>query len=352
MWVIIDAPSEWTRSYVVENDSAGRLRLRDGLRLPVNDVDQFSDLAGLEGIVHLLPHGGEVIRRSTQHIDGRALNEINDAAGFLPEDSRRILARTARFFERLPDVRHVLACDTAFFSALPEEASLYAVPYRFSRQGIRRYGGDGLIHERAWRKVSGRWPGKVSRLISLHLGNHSSVTGIRDGRPVDTSVGFTPVEGLPSDTASGDVDPTLIFQLHSQGFSLEEILDLLSCQSGFTGYCGRPTGFLDLIRQSDDSTRELRRIFCYSLIKYVGASLSTLDGSDVFAISAEGGWEALELILEVCHSLHFLGIRTTAPAQGSGDEPVMLSSPDSTMPVIFFPLQRWKILYEQTLIHF
>ena len=144
---------------------------------------------------------------------------------------------------------------------------------------------------------------------------------------MDTSVGFTPVEGLPSDTASGDVDPTLIFQLHSQGFSLEEILDLLSRQSGFTGYCGRPTGFLDLIRKSDDSTRELRRIFCYSLIKYVGASLSTLDGSDVFAISAEGGWEALELILEVCHSLHFLGSARRRRPRGAGMTPSAVPAP-------------------------
>ena len=349
MRVIIDAPSEWTRYCVVEDHPGGVPSLRGGCCRPEEVVGQLGDLAGLQEIVHLLPHGGEVVRCPAQPVDGRLLERIGGTAGFLPEDSRRILGRTGRCLERFPGVRHVLLCDTAFFATLPEEAARYAVPYRFSREGVRRYGGDGLIHEWLWRQVSGRWPGKVERLIGLRLGNRSSLAAIRAGRAMDTSVGFTPVEGLPSAAACGDVDPTLVFQLHARGSSLEEILDLLSRRSGFSGYSGRPTAFLDLVRRDDEPTRRLRRLFCYSLVKYLGAFLAVLDGADALAVSVECGWEGLDLLMEICRSLHFLGIRTAVPSRRCGEEPAVLSRKDSSLPVIFFPAERWKILYEQSL---
>ncbi len=349
MRVILDAPCDWTRYFVVEERPAGGLRLQEGRCRPEEDLDRLGGLPGLRGIVHLLPHGGEAVCRPAQPIDHRALEALRGAAGFLPEDSRRILGRAGRCLERFPGIRHVLLCDTAFFSALPEEARSYAVPFRFHRQGIRRYGGDGLIHEWIWRQAAGRWPGKVSRLISLRLGDRSSLAAIRDGRPVDTSIGFTPVEGLPSAAGSGDVDPTLVFQLNARGSSLEEILDLLSRRSGFSGYCGRPTGLLDLARRCDATTRELRRVFCYAVVKYLGAFLAVLDGADALAVSLECGWEALDLLLEICRSFRFLGMRTAAPPERGGEEPVVLSGPDSTIPVIAFPSKRWRILYEQAL---
>lgn len=349
MRVIIDAPSAWTRYYVVEDHPTGAMSLRVGCCRPEEDVDQLGDLADLQVIVHLLPHGGGMVRRPVQPLDGRLLEEITGAPGFLPEDSRLILSRAGRCLERFPGLRHVLLCDTAFFTALPEEAARYAVPCRLDREGFRRYGRDGLIHEWLWRQAASSRPGKVKRLISLRLGDHSSLAAIRDGRPVDTSVGFTPVEGLPSINASGDVDPTLVFQLHARGSSLEEILDLLSRRSGFSGYSGQPTGLLDLIRRDTGPAHKLRRLFCYSLVKYLGAFLAVLDGADALAVSAECGWQAIELLMEICRSFHFMGIRTAVPPHRCGEEPVVLSRPDSSLPVIFFPMERWKILYEQSL---
>ena len=349
MRVIIDASAEWTRYFVVEERPDGTLGLRGGCCRPEEDVDQLGDLAGLAGIVHLLPHGGELVRRPAQPADRRLLARIGGSAGFLPEDSRRILSRVGRCLERFPAARQVLLCDTAFFAGLPEEAARYAVPDRFNREGVRRYGGDGLVHEWLWRQVAGRRPGKVRRLIGLRLGNRSSLAAIRDGRPVDTSLGFTPVEGLPSSTASGDVDPTLVFQLHARGSSLEEVLDLLGCRSGFSGYSGRPTGLLELVRRDDGPTRALRRLFHYSLVKHLGAFLAVLDGADALAFSVECGWEGIDLVLEICRAFRFMGIRTAARPRRRGEEPVVLSRPDSSLPVIFFPTERWRILYEQSL---
>ncbi len=341
MWLIVDAPPEGTEGLAVDAGRAWRVKL------PEEGVPHGDSLAGLEGMAHVLPHGGEVVRTPVQRVDGALLREMGAAEGFLPEESRRVIARTIRMLERFPGIPHVLLCDTAFFGGLPVEASLYAVPYKFGAKGIRRYGRDGLIHEWVWRQVADRRANHASRVISLRLGNHSNLAAIRDGRPVDTSVGFTALEGLPSDTASGDVDPNLLFHLHSKGFHVEEIIEMLSRRSGFSGYCGRRTGFADLLNAADAVTENARAIFLHAVMKYVGASLAALEGIDVLALSAENGREALPMMLEICGRLAFLGLRVETPGARDDGQPALLSRPGSSIPVVFLPTKRWVIIHQQ-----
>ncbi len=344
MWMIVDRQAGPARRGVVEEDTDGRAAFRTLAR--ESSADPWDDLGGIDGIAHVLPHGGEVVRDGARRIDAAAIAGLAGSDGFMPEESRRVLAEVGSALERAPRVPQLLLCETAFFTALPDEAALYAVPWRFGRQGIRRYGGDGLAHEWAWRRVAELWPGTARRVVSLRLGNRCNVAAIRDGKPVDTSIGLTPAEGLPTDAASGDVDPTLVFELHSQGHSLEEIYELLCRGSGFSGYCGRPTGFLDLLRRDDAVTTEVRGIFFASLAKYLGATLAELDGADVLAIGADAGWEALDGAIEACQRLSFLGVKVRAPSNREGNDPVVISGPDSSIPVVFLPAPRWMILYD------
>lgn len=357
MWLILDGPPGAQDALAVDDGVARRVAL------PAEGAPGAG--SRLEGMAHVLPHGGDVVDVPVQLVDERLLRDMGASHGFLPDEARRLIARTSRMLELFPGVPHVVLCDTAFFRGLPVEASLYAVPFQLSARGIRRYGRDGLIHEWVWRQVAGlrQAPGRlqasgclpalehprapVSRMISLRLGNHTNLAAIRDGRPVDTSVGFTALEGLPSDTASGDVDPNLLFHLSSRGFRLEEIIDTLSRRSGFSGYCGRRTGFADLTKASDAAACSARAIFLHAVMKYVGASLATLGGIDVLALSAENGWDALPMAMEVCGRLGFLGVRVNAPGARDGDEPAILSSPDSSIPVVFFPTRRWMIIHHQ-----
>jgi len=343
MWVILESTPDRVRFDEAGPD--GTAEARGGFLEP-GEEGRLAAMDGLSGVAHVLSHGGEAVRLPAQSVDGRLLREILDGTGFLPEESRRILERTVRLVEALPAARHLLLCDTAFFTALPEEAALYAVPHRFSRQGVRRYGGDGLLHEWVWRRTAVLMPG-TRRLVSVGLGNRSNLAAIRDGKPMDTTVGFTPVEGLPSDTSSGDVDPTLIFQLSSRGHPMEEILEMLSRRSGFGGYCGRPTGLADLATGRGGTVEEARRIFLHALVKYVGAAISTLDGLDALAFASDCGAGAVELALEACGSLGFLGIRTAGLPVLREGAPALLSAPDSRVPVLFLPARRRQILYEQ-----
>ena len=345
MWMIVDRQTGQTRRGVVVAGSDGQPSFR--ALDPDSSADPPDGPRGVDGIAHVLPHGGEIVRDGAQRIDARVLDGIATAGGFLSEESRQVLAAVGRAVEDAPHVPQVLLCETAFFTALPEEAALYAVPYRFSRQGIRRYGGDGVAHEWAWRQAAALRPDGARRVVSLRLGNRCNVAAIHDGKPVDTSIGLTPAEGLPTDVASGDVDPTLVFELHSRGYTLTEIYELLCRGSGFSGYCGRPTGFLDLLRRDDAVTAEVRAIFFASLAKYLGATLAALDGADILAIGADAGWEALDGALEACRRLSFLGVKVRAPANRKGHDPVVISGPDSSITVVFLPAPRWMILFEQ-----
>ena len=358
MWMIVDRQAGPARCGAVEKAADGRLAHRSVT--PEPSANQWAALRGADGIVHVLPHGGEVVRESAQGVDTDVLGRIASTKGFLPEESRKVLDGVGRALESAPGIPQVLLCDTAFFTALPDEAALYAVPYRFSSKGIRRYGGDGLAHEWAWRRIAepragGAWSRTaarpVHRVVSLRLGNRCNVAAIRDGKPVDTSIGFTPAEGLPTDVASGDVDPTLVFELHSQGYSLEEIYELLCRGSGFSGYCGRPTGFLDMLRRNDPVTTEVRGIFFASLAKYLGAMLASLDGADVLAIGADAGWEALDGAMETCRRLSFLGVKARAPERREGNEPTVLTEEGSSITVVFLPAPRWMILFEHAQVH-
>jgi len=265
--------------------------------------------AQIEGIGYLLSHGGEVFTDTITIVGKDTLDTIEECIEFSPEYNDLTFRAAKLFFETFPEVPHVLFCDTAYFSHLPDEASAYAVPYHLREQGIRRYGAYGLIHEWVWETIKDISNTSVNKLISVHLGDTPNIAAIKDGNPIETTVGFTSSEGLPSSHGCGDVDPTVVFQLYAKGMPFEGIYNLLSNDSGFTGLAGKECSYLDVVGDNaDPDISGVKQILLYSIIRYIGAFVSLLGGVDALVFVADDVEQSKKFIGEICDSFGFLGI--------------------------------------------
>lgn len=265
---------------------------------------------------HRLVHGGERFRQSTRVDDEvlRGLEELIDLAPLHnPANIKGVHAVRAALGPALPQVA---VFDTAFHHTLPERAYLYAIPYQlYRRHRVRRYGFHGTSHryvQYRWRQLSG-----VSReetdLVTLHLGNGCSACAIRGGRSVDTSMGFTPLEGLVMGTRSGDLDPAILdYVAAKEGLSLPQVETLLNTQSGLLGVSGLTNDMRELLSEAqehDDRRARLAvELFCYRARKYVGAYLAALGGARAIVFTGGVGENAAEIRARICEGLEWMGI--------------------------------------------
>ncbi|MDD5436297.1 MAG: hypothetical protein PHX20_02015 [Candidatus Omnitrophica bacterium] len=280
---------------------------------------------------YLLPNGGEEIDKPVSILTGRSLARMEKCVRFLPEHNSIIYKMAKYLSMEFADHRHVLFCDTSFFICLPDKASTYAIPYELSKKGVRRYGGYGLCHERAWeeaRRVFGRG---VQKVISVYLGNAANIAAIKNGAPVETTVGFTSVEGIPSQTACGDIDPTIIFQLNAEGMSFERINDLLSRGSG--------------LNCLPDQAPEILK---YHIARYTGAFISVLGGIDAIVFTADNAKNTKTLILRICHLLDFLGFKSRIKIRKT-DGRTILSKGNSKIKGLYLQYDKWKMLSEKAI---
>ncbi|MDD5628106.1 MAG: hypothetical protein PHU21_03510 [Elusimicrobia bacterium] len=269
---------------------------------------------GPESLSYRLRHGGQGLREPVSRATPEALAAAEAAVRYAPESNGLIMGLLRRLLRRLPDAEHLILCDTALFWGLPPAASLYAVPAELGRRGVRRYGGDGLLHQWAALRAAEIFGPGARRVVSVRLADRTNAAALDSGRPVDTTVGFTPVEGLLSDTCCGDIDSSVVFELQSSGLALSEINELLSARSGFRALVGRPCGFTELLRATGAGASLARRMLRYELVKTVGAFAALLGGVDALMFSTADPAAAGPFIRAVCRGLACLG-RARAQAQ-------------------------------------
>ena len=276
----------------------------------------ITSLADIEAIGHRVVHGGEQFARS-QRVDEtvlRALDELVDLAPLHnPHNIAGMRAASRVFGSGVPQVA---VFDTAFHQTLPETAFLYGLPYQlYRRYKVRRYGFHGTSHRyvaHRFRQLTGR-SREGTRLITLHLGNGASACAIRGGDSVDTSMGFTPLEGLIMGTRAGDVDAAILdFVAGKEGLTLSQVELLLNKQSGLLGLSGLTADMRELlneIAEHDDRRARLAvDVFCYRVRKYIGAYLAVLDGADAIVFAGGIGENSPEIRRRICADLDFLGI--------------------------------------------
>ncbi len=272
----------------------------DGAPSAVKSLDAVP--AGVEAVAHRIVHGGSRFREAVvidEDVERKlaALTEIaplhNAPAMAALEDARRAL----------PDVPHVAVFDTAFHATIPDEAATYAVPRRWRENwGIRRYGFHGLSVAWAAEQVP------VPRLVVCHLGGGCSVTAVRDGRSVDTTMGFSPLEGVPMATRSGSIDPEIVLHLLRGGkLGLEELADALERESGLLGLSGL-SGHVEELEASDEPAARLAlSVFSYRIACAVGWMAAALGGLDALVFTGGVGEHSERVRHEVCERLRYLG---------------------------------------------
>lgn len=287
---------------------------------PVGSLESLPE--GIAAVGHRVVHGGARFREPVV-VGGDVREAIRELSSLAPLHNAPALAALDEARRALPDVPHVAVFDTAFHATIPVEAATYAVPRRWREEwGVRRYGFHGLSV--AW--AAERVP--VSRLVVCHLGGGCSVTAVLDGRSVDTTMGFSPLEGVPMATRSGSVDPgALLYLLRERGLSLEELDRALEHESGLVALGGT-----DDVRRLEGTLA--LRVYVHRIAAAVAAMAASLGGLDALVFTAGVGERSPSVRGRVCARLEFLGVRLDREANEAAQPDADISAADSSVPVV------------------
>jgi acetate kinase len=282
----------------------------------VSGTGPLGSISDIDAVGHRVVHGGEVFQTSVR-ITPEVVDQLEDMIELAPLHNPHNI-RGIEAIEHLlgPDVPQVAVFDTAYHGSMPQHAYLYALPYSYYRRyKIRKYGFHGTSHRyvaHRWRQLNGRKAGEGT-LVTLHLGNGASACAIRDGTSVDTSMGFTPLDGLIMGTRSGSLDPAIPdYIAGKEGLSHREVGTLLNKHSGLLGISGITNDMRELleeIEEFDDRRAHLAvEMFAYRARQYIGAYLATLGGAEAVVFTGGIGENAPGVRSLICEGLDWLGL--------------------------------------------
>ena len=261
--------------------------------------------AALAAVGHRVVHGGPKYRRP-QRVTPSMVAYLRALSPFDPEHLPEEIELTEAVFRRFPDLPQIACFDTAFHYDLPRVAHLLPIPRRYAAKGVRRYGFHGLSYAYLMEQLGTR-----GRVILTHLGNGASMAAVRDGRPVDTSMAFTPAAGFPMSTRSGDLDPGLVWYLaRTEQLSAKQFNEMVNHRSGLLGVSETSPDMRDLLarEKNDPRAAEAVALFCYHVKKWIGAFAAALGGLDTLVFSGGIGENAPVIRARICDGLGFLGI--------------------------------------------
>ena len=274
----------------------------DGSAVEVESLEAVP--IGVEAVAHRVVQGGRRFGAATR-IDDGVVEELERLSELAPLHNRPALAAIDEARRALPDVPHVAVFDTAFHRTIPAEAATYAVPRRWREEWeVRRYGFHGLSVQWAAERV------RAKRLVVCHLGGGCSVSAVLDGRSIETTMGFSPLEGVPMATRAGSIDPEIVLYLLRHRFlSPQEIEDALERESGLLGLSGRSARVEELEASPDPDARLALDVFVHRVAGAVGTMAVALGGLDALVFTAGVGENSPAIREQVCERLGFLGVR-------------------------------------------
>ena len=313
-------------------------------KLTDEKVGVVKSLAEIDAVGHRIVHGGEKFASSVV-IDAEVMKAIEDCNDLAPLHNPANLIGINSCKEIMPDVPMVAVFDTAFHQTMPKKAYLYGLPYEYyEKYKVRRYGFHGTSHDFVSNRVAEIMGRKREdlKIIVCHLGNGASVSAVKNGKCVDTSMGLTPLEGLIMGTRSGDIDPAIVsFLADKEGKTADEIINICNKKSGVLGLSGGVSSdFRDLAQAAADGNEKADialKTWAYHVAKYVGAYAAAMNGVDVIAFTAGVGENNVDARAEVCSYLGYLGVTINAEANKKRGEEVEISTPDSTTKVYVVP---------------
>jgi acetate kinase len=275
-------------------------------------IEQRSARDTLTAVGHRVVHGGPKYSEPAL-ITKEMVEELRQLKPFDPEHLPEEIQLTEAFHRRFPDLPQVACFDTAFHHDLPRVAQLLPIPRRYEAQGVRRYGFHGLSYAFLMEELA-RLAGAEAaqgRVILAHLGNGASLAAVHHGKPVDTSMSFTPTAGVPMSTRSGDLDPGLVWYLaRTEKMSAKQFNEMVNFQSGLLGVSETSSDMRDLLDHETQDVRaaEAVALFCYQVKKWIGAFAAALGGLDTLVFAGGIGENAPAVRARICDALAFLGI--------------------------------------------
>ncbi len=303
----------------------------------------IKDLSEVDAVGHRIVHGGEKFASSAIITDEMlaAVEECNDLAP-LHNPANLIGINACR--ELMPGVPMVGVFDTAFHQTMPQKAYLYGLPYEYyEKYRVRRYGFHGTSHRFVSQHLADflGMDLKNSKLIVAHLGNGASISAVKNGECIDTSMGLTPLEGLVMGTRSGDIDPAIIeFIAGKEGLDIAGVMNVLNKKSGVQGISKLSSDFRDLekgMNEGNELCVAAIDVFSYRVAKYIGSYVAALNGVDAIAFTAGIGENAPIVRKKVCEHLGYLGITLDEEANKKRGDDAIISTPDSKVAVCVIP---------------
>ena len=303
----------------------------------------ISSLGEIGAVGHRLVHGGEKFAASVI-INDEVIAEVEACNDLAPLHNPANLIGVRACRQIMPDVPMVGVFDTAFHQTMPPKAYLYGIPHQYYQEHkVRRYGFHGTSHNYVSQRVHhlAELDPDNSRVIVCHLGNGASVTAVKNGKSVDTSMGLTPLEGLIMGTRSGDLDPGVIeYIAKKEHLTLEEVLKVLNKESDVLGLSGVSSDFRDLteaMEQGNEQAAVAVEAFCYRVAKHIGAYTAALNGVDAIVFTAGIGENAAHIRSMICDYLGFLGITIDEEKNAVRGKETEISTPDSKVSVFVIP---------------
>lgn len=303
----------------------------------------IASLSEIDAVGHRVVHGGEKFAASTILTDEvlAAIEECNDLA---PLHNPANLIGINACKELMPDTPMVGVFDTAFHQTMPKKAYLYGLPYEYyEKYKVRRYGFHGTSHSFVSKRCA-EFLGmdlSNSKIIVAHLGNGASVSAVKNGACVDTSMGLTPLEGLVMGTRSGDLDPSILeFIAQKENLTLPEVMNILNKKSGVQGMSRVSSDFRDLEAAYDEGNElaiNACEVFAYRVAKYIGSYVAAMNGVDAIAFTAGIGENTSFIRAMILEYLGYLGITMDAEANKARGVDTVISTPDSRVKVCIIP---------------
>lgn len=300
------------------------------------DIKNTSELSA---VAHRMGYGGDYDKSAA--IDDKVMQSLYDSIPLIPLHGPAIAAGIKAMQELIPDVLQVAVFDTAFHRSVEKAGQMYALPLEYyEKLNVRHYGFHGPSHNYVSRKAY-KYLGYKGRFVCCHLGGGASVTGVKDGKSVFTSMGYTPSSGLVMSTRPGDIDPYIpLHIMKTQNKTADEVNALLNKQSGMLGLTEGHADMRDIIEQAKSGNEQCElalKVYVYNIVKYIGSAIAVMGGIDALIFTAGIGEKSSYIREKICERLGYLGLNLDENANNTYPAPTEISTTDSQVKVLVIP---------------
>ncbi|MEM6611837.1 MAG: acetate kinase [Cyanobacteria bacterium P01_C01_bin.72] len=337
---------------VLEKDQALKTLLNT---LVTGTTKVLDDLAEIELVGHRVVHGGAKYSQPVV-IDAAVKQAIADLIPLAPSHNPANLEGIETMEEILPQVVQVAVFDTAFHCTMPEIAKIYPLPYKYYEQGIQRYGFHGISHQYCIQRVAQilQQPVESLKIITCHLGNGCSLAASSGGKCVDTTMGFSPLEGLMMGTRCGSIDPQIpLYLMQEYDLAPESVNQILNQESGLKGVSGVAADLRTIIKAIDDGNMQAQLaldIYIYRLQKAIGSMVASLNGIDALVFTAGVGENSAIVRARTCLGLSYLGLQLSLAANNEQPQDINIAAANSQVQILVIKTQEDWAIAQQALL--